>query len=97
VSTNFVKANPSKGKQIDMCFYRCVHVSPLLIFWYTGRKQNLWEKLLSNVSHIPGDVKIQLRAPVIFAWALCDNDQITTRTHDSMINTHGHFKFSLLF
>jgi hypothetical protein len=26
---------------------------------------------------------------------LCDNDQITTRTHDSMINTHGHFKFTL--
>jgi hypothetical protein len=47
-----VKVNPSIGKQIDMCFQSvCSRFSTFDCLVY-------WEKLLSNVSHIAGDVKI---------------------------------------
>jgi hypothetical protein len=51
VSTNIVKANPSKGKQIDMCFQLvCSRFSTFDFFGIQVGKK-LWKKLLSNVSH----------------------------------------------
>ena len=63
-------------------------------FWHTGRKKIVEETFKQCFTHL-----VMWKYNCKPLWSLhellCDNGQIPTRTHDSMINTHahGHFEF----